>query len=216
MEEINSWEILDNRESLDFRRVVHIRCKNCGFETELIVDNLDDLKDIKCDCNGGKARDRHSEYLNSNMGLDLKLSNTYKKLEKDNLLSDDFDMYFKFKKYCLDNGYKPWYAISRKDKNKKYSLDNILITCGDSGKKEGISFSSVREASNSLCLLENKTNNVVNSINSLVDTLEKFSDVYFVDIDIIEDMKRLGLELFKLSRELKEDIDSIDIKFKNK
>ena len=150
------------------------------------------------------------------MGLDLKLSNTYKKLEKDNLLSDDFDMYFKFKKYCLDNGYKPWYVISRKDKNKKYSLDNILITCGDSGKKEDICFSSVREASNSLCLLENKTNNVVNSINSLVDTLEKFSDVYFVDIDIIEDMKRLGLELFKLSRELKEDMDSIDIKFKNK
>ena len=65
-------------------------------------------------------------------------------------------------------------------------------------------------------MLENKTNNVVNSINSLVDTLEKFSDVYFVDIDIIEDMKRLGLELFKLSRELKEDMDSIDIKFKNK
>ena len=65
-------------------------------------------------------------------------------------------------------------------------------------------------------LLENKTNNVVNSINSLVDTLEKFSDIYFVDIDIIEDMKRLGLELFKLSRELKEDMDSIDIKFKNK
>ena len=91
-----------------------------------------------------------------------------------------------------------------------------MITCGDSGKKEDISFDSVREASNSLCLLENKTNNVVNSINSLVDTLEKFSDVYFVDIDIIEDMKRLGLELFKLSRELKEDMDSIDIKFKNK
>lgn len=67
-----------------------------------------------------------------------------------------------------------------------------------------------------MCLLENKTNNVVNSINSLVDILEKFSDVYFVDIDIIEDMKRLGLELFKLSRELKEDMDSIDIKFKNK
>lgn len=99
MEEINSWEILDNRESLDFRRVVHIRCKSCGFETELIVDNLEDLKDIKCNCKGGRVRDRHSEYLSSNMGLDLKLSNTYKKLEKDNLLSDDFDMYFKFKKY---------------------------------------------------------------------------------------------------------------------
>lgn len=216
MEEINSWEILDNRESLDLRRIVHIRCKNCGLENELIVDSLEDLKEIKCDCNSGKVKDRHLEYLNSNMGLDLKLSNTYKKLEKDNLLSDDFDMYFKFKKYFLDNGYKPWYVISRKDKNKKYSLDNILITCDDSGKKEDISFNSVREASNSLCLLENKTNNVVNSINSLVDTLEKFSDVYFVDIDIIEDMKRLGLELFKLSRELKEDMDSIDIKFKNK
>ena len=82
MEEINSWEILDNRESLDFRRVVHIKCKSCGFETELIVDSLDDLKDIKCNCNGGKVRGRHSEYLSSNMGLDLKLSNTYKKLER--------------------------------------------------------------------------------------------------------------------------------------
>ena len=145
----NGWEVLDDRESLDFKRVVHIRCVNCGYEDEVILDSLDDLKDIKCSCIDKK--DRHSEYLDSNMGLNLKLSKTYKKLEKSGLLSEDFDKYFKFKKYCLDNGYKPWYVIDRKDKNKKYSLDNILITCGNVSDSYNVEFSNIREASKSLC-----------------------------------------------------------------
>lgn len=213
MKFVNSWEILDDRESLDFRRVVKIKCKDCGCEDEIIVDSLEDLKEIKCLC-GEKSKDRHLEYLGGNMGLNLKLSQTYKKLEKDGLLSEDFDKYFKFKKCCLDNGYKPWYVIDRKDKKKKYSLDNISITCRSVKDDLEVRFSNIREASNSLCLLENMTNNVLKSVNSLVDTVNKFDDNEYIDNNIINEMKELSLEMLKICKELKSDIDSIDIKFK--
>lgn len=209
---VNCWEILNDRESLDFKRVVNIKCVNCGYEDEIILDSLDDLKDIKCSCIDKK--DRHSEYLDSNMGLNLKLSKTYKKLEKSGLLSEDFDKYFKFKKYCLDNGYKPWYVIDRKDKNKKYSLDNILITCGKVKGNSDVSFDNIREASNSICLLENMTSRVLDSVNSLVDTVSKFDDNEYMDNDIIKEMKELSFEALKICRELKDDIDKLDVKFK--
>ena len=130
MKSVVNWEILEDKESIDFRRFLKIQCRNCGAEHEIILYSIEELKDIVCSCKYGEIKDRHLEYLDSNMGLDLKLSRIYKKLEKDKLLSKDFDSYFKFKKYCLSNGYKPWYVVDRKDKNKKYSFDNILITCG--------------------------------------------------------------------------------------
>ena len=214
MKSVVNWEILEDKESIDFRRFLRIQCINCGAEHEVILDSIEKLKDIACSCKDCKIKDRHLEYLDSNMGLDLKLSRIYKKLEKDKLLSKDFDSYFKFKKYCLSNGYKPWYVVDRKDKNKKYSLDNILITCGKIKKDMGLSFENVRKASNSLCLLENKSISLMQCINDYADLMDKFASTDYVNKYNIDKIKNLSLELFKLSNELKKCVDTLDIEFR--
>ena len=58
------------------------------------------------------------------------------------------------------------------------------------------------------------TNNVLKSVNSLVDTVNKFNDNEYMDNSIINEMKELSLEMLKICKELKNDIDSIDIKFR--
>ena len=214
MKSIVNWEILEDKESIDFRRFLKIQCRNCGAEHEIILDNIKELKDIVCSCKDDEIKDRHLEYLDSNMGLNLKLSRIYKKLEKDKLLSKDFDSYFKFKRYCLDNGYKPWYLIGRKDKSKKYSFDNILITCGKIRKDMDLSFETVRKASNSLCLLENKSISLIQCINDYVDLMDKFDNIDYLDKCNIDKIKSLSLELFKLSKELKKCVDTLDIEFR--
>ena len=214
MKNVLNWEILEDKESIDFRRFLRIQCINCGEEHEVILDSIEKLKDIVCSCKDGEIKDRHLEYLDSNMGLDLKLSRIYKKLEKDKLLSKDFDSYFKFKKFCLDNGYKPWYVVDRKDKGKKYSFDNILITCGKIKKDMDLSFENIRKASNSLCLLENKSISLIQYINDYADLLDKFDNTDYVNSGNIDKIKNLSLELFKLSKELKKCIDTLDIDFR--
>lgn len=214
MKNVLNWEILEDKESIDFRRFLRIRCINCGAEHELILDSIEELKDVVCSCQSCEVKDRHLEYLDSNMGLDLKLSRIYKKLEKDKLLSKDFDSYFKFKKYCLSNGYKPWYLVGRKDKNKKYSFDNILIACGKIRKDIDLSFENIRKASNSLCLLENKSISLIQYINDYADLLVKFDNTDYVNRGNIDKIKNLSLELFKLSKELKKCVDALDINFR--
>jgi hypothetical protein len=214
LKSIVNWEILEDKESIDFKRFLKIQCRNCEAEHEVILDSVEKLKDIVCSCKDDEIKDRHLEYLDSNMGLDLKLSRIYKKLEKDKLLSKDFDNYFKFKKFCLDNGYKPWYVVDRKDKNKKYSFDNILITCGRIKKDMDLCFENVRKASNSLCLLENKSISLIQCINDYADLMDKFDNIDYVDRGNIDKIKNLSLELFKLSKELKKCIDILDIDFR--
>ena len=47
-----------------------------------------------------------------------------------------------------------------------------------------------------------------------MDTVSKFDDNEYMDNDIIKEMKELSFEALKICRELKDDIDKLDVKFK--
>jgi len=75
-------------------------------------------------------------------------------------------------------------------------------------------FENIRKASNSLCLLENKSISLIQYINDYADLLDKFDNTDYVNSGNIDKIKNLSLELFKLSKELKKCIDTLDIDFR--
>lgn len=121
--------------SNDGHRMFHVKCSECGWESDVQIRNIRNTK--KC-----KHKNRFQNFINSNKHWENKklqrifsnmLNRCYSKKDKNyrwygekgiKICDEWTNDYFAFEQWALSHGYKEGLTIDRKDSNKDYCPEN--------------------------------------------------------------------------------------------
>lgn len=121
--------------SNDGHRMFHVKCSECGLESDVQIRNIRNTK--KC-----KHKNRFQNFINSNKHWENKklqrifsnmLNRCYSKKDKNyrwygekgiKICDEWTNDYFAFEQWALSHGYKEGLTIDRKDSNKDYCPEN--------------------------------------------------------------------------------------------
>lgn len=121
--------------SNDGHRMFHVKCSECGWESDVQIRNIRNTK--KC-----KHKNRFQNFINSNKHWENKklqrifsnmLNRCYSKKDKNyrwygekgiKICDEWTNDYFAFEQWALSHGYKEGLTIDRKDSNKDYCPKN--------------------------------------------------------------------------------------------
>lgn len=121
--------------SNDGHRMFHVKCSECGLESDVQIRNIRNTK--KC-----KHKNRFQNFINSNKHWENKklqrifsnmLNRCYSKKDKNyrwygekgiKICDEWTNDYFAFEQWALSHGYKEDLTIDRKDSNKDYCPEN--------------------------------------------------------------------------------------------
>ena len=190
-----------------------MKCKSCGESFEFKVNKENDILNLKCSCCDTEKFNTNRVYNKGNMRLNSKIYVMYCKLRDNDLLSDDFNEYWQFKKCLLDSGYKPWYCIERINNNAKFSLSNIRLYCKRTQSNK-ISFLNMRTSCKSCNVLESSLLDLKDAFKDFESKLKQFSDNDYIDSHTVNRIIHKANVVQNSIKDLDKIFKELNIKFK--